>query len=188
MDFIIWIRKAPALSSKSPFVGKVSEIWHAVFLRKILTVNLPASTKHPSLWTCECECVCVRACVCVCVCSWEPRVGCMLIYPIVSGWLTFQYLGTKPFCISPHIQLFYIYFKGHHSIFIATILGDKPQLLCLIVKAADYRQGLAGYQHTPLLFEGILQMFEDPALHQHVALLSLSEFRKRRKKMPLRAW
>jgi hypothetical protein len=81
----------------------------------------------------------------------------------------FQYLGTKPFCISPYGQLFYVYFEGHHPIFIAAILGD--------CRASLSPCKACGLQHvsqsTPLSFKGILQMFADPRLAQHVGDLVL---------------
>ena len=158
-------QKAPPLSSESPFVGKVSEIWHAAFPRKTLSADLPASTQRLSL----------QACVCgVCVCVYLRALGWLHAnLPHCFRVTAFAVFKNKAFLHKPYAQLFYVYFEAHHPIFIATILGDHRAALSPC-KAVDYRQGLAGYQKTPLSFKNILQMLEDLGLDQHhVALLSL---------------
>ena len=142
-------QKAPPLRRESLFVGKVSEIWHAAFPRKILSVDLPASTKHPSLQLVS-ECVCV--CMCVCVCeraqlrAWG-RLHANL--PHCFRVTAFPVFRNKAFLHKPlHTIILYL-LGGSSSYLHCHCIRGHARASLSPCKPTDYSQGLAGYQDPP---------------------------------------
>lgn len=132
----------------------------------MLTSQQAASIRHCELvseWVSGWECVCV--CVCVQLRAW--------------GWLhanlphcfrvtAFPVFRNKAFLHKPLRTIILSLLGSPSSHLHCNCIGGRARAPLSPCKAADYRQGLAGYQDTPLSFEGILQMLEHPGLHQHI--------------------